>query len=136
MLLACCRAGRPIQIQTGMARIKYVLSERSNGYAAVEAEAVSLRALREQIESTPDDVFAGDDFGFEADIKAGRQLAEPKQVRELRAKLRQGTGRHGRVNHERRARLPRRGDEEEAFTRRVKGGKGEAKEFVRQQTAE
>lgn len=118
-----------------MARIKYVLAERSNAYAAVEAEAVSLQNLRDQLGSTPEGDEGADDYGFQADIIAGRQLPEPKQVRELREKLRQDTGRHGRIGNERRARLPKRGDKEEAFTRRVKAGKG-SKGFGLQQTSE
>jgi hypothetical protein len=121
-----------MQIQTAMARIKYVLSERSQGYAAIEAEVLSDLELRERLKLEEDEATlagAGGSAavdghpGLEADVLAGRQLPEPKQVREFREKLRLETGRHGRIGNERRARLPKRGDGEEAFGHRGSAAK-------------
>lgn len=97
-----------------MARIKYVLSERSHGFAAVAAQPAELAALRQQLLlSTGDAVSPTDDrpAPIDADVLAGRELPEPLAVRAFRAKLLRETGRDDRAVGRRRV-LPHRGEGE------------------------
>lgn len=124
LLSLSCTAG--LQIQTSMARIKYVLNERNLAYKAVQQAEVDRQAQEDHLAALSDELALAEtgesavdpstQTGFEADIIAGRELPEPIQVRKFREEMRVASGRRGRTA-ERKARLPKRGDTEDVFKR-------------------